>query len=275
LEVLAGMVFPLVVVGSTLYLIIRIVRIVRYYAWALVSWLSNTINRELASRLDKKLKRRYDELSVKLEFYQEQLDKKVTTPEASVRSLTKQGIVRDDRCENASTKYLERLKTLELQVDKHQSYVNEERSRTDNLVSKTQEIRDQIEGLEPKWIAIVEAAKSTSNTAEPSTQPTKVEPADGQLEKRVSDLKQSQLVAAKRLDALELRSRLNASIVDQLKENLAWLQNHGGELDGVSEQDDECTSPAARETAGCNLRTEVVHQCRNFRIAETDRRCPR
>lgn len=160
-----------------------------------------------------KLKDQYDEQSIKVGSSHEQLGESLKGLSALIQNLTKQGVSRDARDEKSSTQYDERFKTLESKIAEYQSRVNKDRLRIDNLYST-------IRGLEGKGVTSSSAQTNTVQPVDSSAQLKRIENKYSQFEKRFDELKKADSASGNRLDELELRSRLNASIVDQLKQKM-------------------------------------------------------
>lgn len=160
-----------------------------------------------------KLKDQHEKLSAEVSLHHGQLEKQIKALAASIQNLTKQGISRDAQDETTNSRHSERLKDLESQVVNQQTRVNKDKARIDGLYSTIREI-------EGKIAADPNGKKTTNQIPDLAAKVTKLESLNTQLDKRVAEIKEGQSSCGKRLDELELRSRLNASIVDDLKKKV-------------------------------------------------------
>lgn len=171
-------------------------------------------NLRLASALaHQKLKDQHEKLSTEVSLHHSQLEKQIKALAASIQNLTQQGVSRDARDVTANSRHSERFKVLESQVADQQTKVHKDKARIDGLYSTIREIEGNI-------AAVTRGQTTASHSPDLATKVSKLESFNTQLDKRVAEIGQAQSFCGKRLDDLELRSRLNASIVDDLKQKV-------------------------------------------------------
>ena len=181
-----------------------------------------------------RLKHQYDELSTEVSLHRDRIDKQVKAHAALIQKVTRQGVSRDARDETTTARCAERCKILESQVADQQNRLKQDRARIDALYTT-------IKGIEGRIPADSKTETSASHSADLMAKLTKLENLDNQLEKCHNESRLEQTLSGRRLDELELRSRLNASIVDDLKKKVGPGFKNGNELDGIDQQTYERT----------------------------------